>query len=155
MTFCDYPKFILDCGGEECLGEETRGLMWSIAADSSNERVRVASAEDDPAKCGKFPLDHLKNKVSHNDREPPHFTFALPADRTIWRLDNPDTYWGVFMYLFMLRPNAMFRPKIKKLIHEMRVRSTPHFHPSTPCVAVHIRRGDRIRVGMWLTSIFH
>lgn len=149
MTNCTTPDVVTQCKDQQCLSQQIKGQMWTVITNNSTSSGQFLSdADAEAAACGKFPFEHNKQMGITSRVDPPHFALALPHDDTVWRIDFPDTFWGLYTYLFMARPNAFYRPKMKKLIHEMRVRSTPHFHANTPCIAVHIRRGDRIRAGI-------
>jgi hypothetical protein len=92
--------------------------------------------------------DDKYTSISH-----PTFAFALPYYR-------PDSYVSpavpyseisLFLHCFILRPNFLFRIKMKSLIHDLRVRSaqyTQRFHSNVPCIAAHVRRGDRAIRGL-------
>jgi len=66
----------------------------------------------------------------------------------------------LFSFSFMMRPNAFYRPKIYNLIHEsLYQHSNNTFNESSTCIAVHIRRGDRIRLAVsmleWCANVTH
>lgn len=111
--------------------------------------------DKEPTKYGRIPFPHQTRLDLKPDT--PSYKFILPYDRSVWQINNQKYYVamdssdGLFLYLFLLRPNAFYRSKMKALIHEMRMES-PHLYPTTPCVAVHLRRGDRIKVGINMTE---
>jgi hypothetical protein len=149
MTNCTIPKFISDCVEEECLKKSTKEVGWAIASDKTTlDGNYVEDMRKVPLKINghqyQLRLSEEEGRIK--------LKFAKPHQKSLPGIEGPDSFFSMFNYLFMTRPNAFFRAQMKKLVHEMRSSSKPHFHPHTPCVAVHIRRGDRIVPGVNMTE---
>jgi hypothetical protein len=169
MTNCTIPKAISNATTQESVSIETRDLLWAVMADKAayDGNLLIDAGGIDVMKLTDgmgIPSSHQRNIA--NMFKSHDFYYIMPYDKRYFNKYNPyvafDSALSVFTYLFMTRPNGYYRSKIKQLLHEMKSRyeeTRTKFHTNTPCVAVHIRRGDRVgfRINMteWCYNATH
>jgi hypothetical protein len=69
----------------------------------------------------------------------------FPALNEEGKKNSPYVRYVMATFGFVFRPNAYYRMLVQNRIHSFRYLETqPAFLPRTTCVAVHIRRGDRV-----------
>jgi hypothetical protein len=73
-----------------------------------------------------------------------HFISGSISDRYIDTYTIVDIAEAHYIHNFILRKSYFFRAKIDSVLANFRSKSKPHFSKSSRCVAVHVRRGDRI-----------
>ena len=91
-----------------------------------------------------------------NQQTPPPFYFTLPHNLTYARsyqktknrcmFSHVGSDSAAFMYAFLLRKSALYRSRVAKILHTFRnpPAGERRLNASASCVAVHLRRGDRI-----------
>ena len=59
-----------------------------------------------------------------------------------------DNVWDYFPMGFLMRLNSDFRHRVNIQRRRFYMKTHPHFAPSSDCIAIHIRRDDRIKQGI-------
>lgn len=155
-TTCSIPNTIVQCQDVECLQTETKSVIWSVLSEtaSPNGTLILSSNESLSAKYGHKVPSHLLNVWTGVPTVPP-FRYILPSDPAYRKVYKPynafSSVEAIFALSFLMRPNAFYRNKIHRVMHELHSRDE-NFSSTTPCVAAHIRRGDRIHYGINMTA---
>eukprot|EP00597_Dinobryon_sp_UTEXLB2267_P001346 CAMPEP_0170060958 /NCGR_PEP_ID=MMETSP0019_2-20121128/2709_1 /TAXON_ID=98059 /ORGANISM="Dinobryon sp., Strain UTEXLB2267" /LENGTH=473 /DNA_ID=CAMNT_0010266675 /DNA_START=382 /DNA_END=1801 /DNA_ORIENTATION=+ len=149
-TSCPLPLRVTACKHSSCILEQNTG--FSLFLDRAAPSGQVLNATDMDS-YGKAPVTEQQRNLSEHTAAPP-FLFALPHNLSYARTyynstqrcmySHADATSSAFIYGFLLRKSAFYRSRVAKIVHQFRAASVPHFNASFPCVAVHLRRGDRI-----------
>lgn len=153
-TTCPLPLRVTACKHSSCILEQNTG--FSLFLDRADPSGQVLNASDLESH-GKLPATPEQRNHSQHTTAPP-FLFALPHNLSYVKshfnatrqclYSHADATSSAFIYGFLLRKSAFYRSRVAKIVHQFRAASVPHFNASFPCVAVHLRRGDRVmRVG--------
>lgn len=149
-TSCPLPLRVTSCKHSSCILEQNTG--FSLYLNQAAPSGEVLNATDIDS-YGKAPVTEEQRSHSHHTAAPP-FLFTLPHNLTYAQAyfkstqhcmySHSDATSSAFIYGFLLRKSAFYRSRVAKIVHQFRAASVPHFNSSFPCVAVHLRRGDRI-----------
>lgn len=149
-TNCSLPKYVTDCRNSTCVLDVSTGfqLLLDRAAEEGH-LVPPSSLRDFVS----TPQTALQQEYAADLTAPPFF-FSLPANlsyvkdqfkktKSCW-LSHADSTFATYMFGFLFRMNSFYRSRVAKIVHQFREAHSPYFDSSTRCVAVHLRRGDRV-----------
>ncbi len=111
-----------------------------LVTTNENELIYTSSAKNNLQ-------DTLYKKFMTHEKNL-QFKYILPKSKSLLMKYMPyETNVRQFMYgeLFLFRPAYLYREQIANIINEYRLQSK--FLPSKRCIAVHMRRGDRVIFG--------
>lgn len=150
LTYCPVPRLIRDCRGGDCVNRIRNTVGFSLVFNESTDRAVPLESRTGPlwrhvqhsvkaprtaeqmfwhvATTQMPPLSFRAPYQQHGDGGKPEVT--LEAERAL------------FTFGFFLRQNSYFRSQVAQRVAEMR--SASAFPATERCVAVHIRRGDRV-----------
>ena len=141
MTRCPLPKHYLECPNydEACTPES---LVYSNASSNAiviyknyNNKKFRKTIERPPIEefsaVGDAYYSHAVFDFEHVSKE----KYSVDGIGSLF-------YTGIFF-----RRNYEFRNRTAKMIHDFRQSTKPYFGPNDECVAIHIRRHDRVKPG--------
>lgn len=148
MTNCTMPWLITDCRNRTCQGDNFyfSSLLYP-ANDSGRLVVRDQLKPSVPVTSTARALHRLQKPGSE-------FLYMLPYNRTVFKaktieniMNSPESI--IFIFYVMIRKTYLYRQRTAALLHTLRTTVAAHYHgkflsPTTPCVAAHVRRGDRV-----------
>lgn len=132
MTNCVYPKALQDCEDEPCL--ETLRRSGHHLEFSSATQDGMAKTFNDDSKMNFFYSNFAPGKFLV-DISP----LILKKTEPTFQVETAEAV--IFTQTFMLRPIASYRRLMRHYINSL---YTDGFTPTSPCIAVHVRRGDRV-----------
>lgn len=162
MTNCSLPKIITECSTDTCLDVNTNDLFFNLiilnntiikSLDEMRKYAAIADFTNHPFGL----VNSLNTSLAFKYIQP--FSQELKSNFNALEL-HPFT--SMFHLLFTFRPNYFYRKKIRHLVHRLRGKSkmldnTNHkiaaLRSHTPCIAAHIRRGDRIAYKKNITNL--
>lgn len=139
-TNCTFPNDVVSCHEDQCLEEKRymNGLIFD-AADAEGNRI---SKQD-------LMNMHIDLR-SHVNVFP--FLYLVPSDSTMLfakrKFPYPQFDMALSSYIFnyILRPTWDLRKQVLTYLALVQAQWTD-YHPTERCVAVHLRRGDRVAHG--------
>ena len=148
LTNCTLPAEITDCHSRTCKEDNFYFSSLLFPANSSGVRVKRESLH------ASMPVTRSSQILHQSLKHGSEFLYMMPYDRSVFHaravesvMNSPESI--LFIFLFMIRKTYLYRQRIAALLHTFRsssaVRNQGKFlSPSTPCVAAHVRRGDRV-----------
>jgi hypothetical protein len=151
-TNCSFPSLVSDCRSDHCIPPVNydAGAVYTHA-DRDGQLIDLRKADDE-----------LKLKYQTEIHSPlskayasmqyfihPQFKYIMPYNRTWYEIKKDEVsnagaeYAGYNLYI-IFRMNSWYRSQVSHYIHHYRASTSPYLHPNSECVAIHIRRGDRI-----------
>eukprot|EP00597_Dinobryon_sp_UTEXLB2267_P001425 CAMPEP_0170066564 /NCGR_PEP_ID=MMETSP0019_2-20121128/6216_1 /TAXON_ID=98059 /ORGANISM="Dinobryon sp., Strain UTEXLB2267" /LENGTH=570 /DNA_ID=CAMNT_0010273689 /DNA_START=425 /DNA_END=2137 /DNA_ORIENTATION=+ len=153
MTNCTLPTFITECNNRTCMN--TDNFYFSallFPADATGKLVEKTTLQ------GSTPITSAAKALHLVQEHRSEFLYMMPYNQRGYRpatiediMNSPEAL--AFVFLFMIRKTYLYRQRIALLLHTFRSISstakggskTPSTStPFAPCVAAHVRRGDRV-----------
>lgn len=148
MTNCTLPTFITACNNRKCMN--TDNFYFSallFPANATGKLVEKNSLQ------GSTPITSAAKALHEIQEHRSEFLYMMPYNPHGFRpatiediMNSPEGL--IFIFLFMMRKTYLYRQRIALLLHTFRSisssRGKTSLTPSTPCVAAHVRRGDRV-----------
>ena len=153
MTNCTLPWLITDCRNRTC--QQDNSYFSSLLFPANDRGNFVAREQLKPSE----PVTSAAKALHSRQRAGDEFLYMLPYNRTAFIantveniMNSPDAI--IFIFFFMIRKTYLYRQRTAALLHTIRSTTTTtaantnnhgkFLSPTTPCIAAHVRRGDRV-----------
>lgn len=146
MSNCTLPRQLTSCKYRECLPRPWEGQFFSNASQDGT----MISEIEEPEFIERHA--HLRTKIKYLGENKcveinsmfSRFPTTVTSNTTVLKSSClTNRVMTLFTFGIYLRFNYMMRSRIAQRMFEFRAKQSPPFGPSLPCVAAHIRMGDR------------
>jgi hypothetical protein len=151
-TNCSFPSLITDCHSQNCIPPNNYDSITAYShADRDGHLVDLRSSSDEIRLQFQTEIHSPLSKELASKRFfiHPQFKYLMPFNRTWYEIMKDDVHdayaeYASYGHYILLRLNSWYRSQVSHYIRSYRATTTPYFHPNDECVAIHIRRGDRM-----------